>query len=44
MNDLFYGLGVWIIMRFNKVDAAMLLEHWARGLKREYPEITKELN
>ena len=36
INDLIYGFAVWIVMRYNKLNAAELLRHWANNLERNY--------
>ncbi len=33
IKDLWYMIGVWIVMRYNKQGAGQLLERWGKALQ-----------
>lgn len=36
IKDLWYMIGVWIVMRYNPTSAGELLERWGKALQSNY--------
>jgi len=34
-KDFWYMIGVWIVMRYNKIGAGELLEKWGKALQHQ---------